>query len=165
MQCDLHWLSIDPGVKYFGWALWRGSALEECGLTYVGDDRRTASQWVRIYNVPVVIEGQKLFKGRANGKAVLGLVRMTEALENAAPVSERIDPDRWKGQVPKKVMHHRILGCLTAPERAIYDRAVQFFCGLDKTGKHRNRPLTLDSQYDLSHAAGVGLHRLGRLPK
>lgn len=147
--------TIDPGVTYLAYAAWHDHTLRAAGGFVFGQDYALLGD---LFGAPgtwhIVVEGQDSYKGVANTQRILGLARCAGAVGVfAAPGAyEVVLPAQWKGQVPKRVMHKRILDKLGPDELVVYHRAVS------------QRPVGARwTKYDVSHAIGIGLWKFSRL--
>jgi Holliday junction resolvasome RuvABC endonuclease subunit len=129
MKGHLNWLTIDPGLRRTGWALWRQDELVEWGLVTSRD--LTTVDWKltahlmgqRVYQIATrysvsfvlseMPEEHMSGKGRAalNSGSVRKLAYYVGLLNGALRHVEfqSIEPSRWKGTVPKEVTTRRVL--------------------------------------------------------
>lgn len=133
-------ISVDPGVKGCGWALWGGATLIDCGY---GEVPRHDSTGL-VIELPQVYYGAKQ-KGDAND--LVSLAFAAGKIASRFVCYTTVKPRDWKGTVKKEVMLKRILSKLTDGELTILKGL-----GLPKSLEH-----------NVVDAVGIGLHSLGRL--
>ena len=154
-------ISIDPGVRTAGFALWDGAYLHRAGL--LRSDRITIEPpWVTLYEesfrltqfspfTEIVIERPQVYVRRGKGDPndlialalAAGLIVGTLLVEHPrAKVTEYL-PATWKGQVPKKIMVERIKKGLTEGEH-----------------KRVNLPTAASLAHNVWDAVGIGLYHL-----
>ncbi len=148
-------VSIDPGVKFLGWAEFADKRLINCGLIKAGNLNEIlwrARNWFEDYadDFKCVIEKpqvytQRYLKGDPNDLITIALV----AGYCASFFSEAtfVLPRDWKGNVKKEVMCKRIV------DRWMNERERELLDG------QRIPKGQLNNTVD---AIGVGLHHLGR---
>ena len=105
-------VAVDPGVHACGVAEFFGGVLIHAGLT----------------DAPVVYQGTGCVvceipeqRGRTTNIRMSDLIELAVAagrMTGAVPTDrvEYVTPSRWKGQLPKKIQHARMLACLYPPE-------------------------------------------------
>ncbi len=115
-------LTIDPGA-HTGWALFRGTSLQACGLT-------TPAKWSNMPGPPcdVLIEEPTLYRhGKARPADVMALQlkvgQLKGWLESVGCKVELVQPRTWKHSVPKPIHHARISKALTDAERRLAEGA------------------------------------------
>lgn len=131
-------ITVDPGVTYFAWAVWREGVLDACGLWTEGSAWPTGTG-------RVIVECPDR-RWRGTEKDVLDLARQAGfyagRLWTGFP-EEFVTPQQWKGQVPKKVHHPRITAALMPHERGVL-------------------PKKKGALVHVLDAVGIGLWKLGR---
>lgn len=146
-------LSIDPGKRCLGWALW-GSSLEACGIVRTKVDDLGLGAQELVGRLPtgaelVVVELPRIYpyERRINVNDLIDLAAVAGACAAVGPV-QFVWPATWKGQVPKDISHQRIQKALTATERDVVERDL---AQVPKSLRHN----VLD-------AIGIGQWRRGR---
>ncbi len=144
-------LSIDPGLRHTGWALWEGDRLVSCGLSRV-EQKMTFSErvWAHVANVPMsgkfeqrYCERMQARYGNARGDVqdLIDLNLLAGALGN-----EWVTVREWKGSMPRAVEQLRTWKALGDAER--------------------DRLPTLKTPNSVGHdvwsSVGIGLYVLGR---
>lgn len=149
-------ISIDPGVKFTGWAYFEDKRMEDCGLIKAkrlnemfAKCEETLEYYSRHCNQIVIekpqVYAQRKMKGDANDLITIGLVAGFCASLCLDP--HFILPRDWKGTVNKDIMTERIQDrWMNELERGILREAK-----VAKTYRHN----TID-------AIGIGLWYLGR---
>ena len=164
-------VTIDPGIRHVGVALFAGELLIRAALVRSPCTRGNGAaeclavawevaawvsraeagvdhvgvEWPRIYTVE---------KSKGDPNDLLALVGVGTAIGALLAVDHEllpdavtsVHPDEWKGQVPKATMTRRILDRLSPAERALIEDA---------------GTLT----HNVVDAVGIGLHTLGRLER
>lgn len=125
------WMSIDPGLKRTGWALWCNTKLYDYGLTTIKDmdvsgwklaanlmARRALYGRLQSYAVGFVIseipEEFASGKGKAalNSGAVRKLSYYVGVLSGVCLAKDirfaSVEPMKWKGNVPKEITEKRV---------------------------------------------------------
>ena len=138
-------LTLDPG-RDMGWAVFRLGVLADCGL-------RAVPEYVRQVDLLVLekpwIRPQAASKANPNDIIELA-IRMTEArLAIHYSHLQYYYPHQWKGSAGKQQISLRILANLTPDERAVLRRG-WVTCAAS-------------AAHNITEAAGIGLHHLGRL--
>jgi hypothetical protein len=127
-------LTIDPGLRTLGWALWTGDRLEAAGLVRRDTGGRGPEQWAAMARglytsitpyrvlrpVTLVCEIPQVYRrGKCNPADLIELAGVVGACVGQLNVlsCEGVLPAAWKGQVPKRIHQKRILGRL-GPEEA-----------------------------------------------
>ena len=110
--------SIDPGVDYYAWAEWRDGRLIGAGLAQMGGSSPTMAQTAIIEKPQVYAETKS--KGVRSSDIVNLSIAVGRLVERFQSV-ELVLPGQWKGQLPKKIHHERILAQLTSGERGLLD--------------------------------------------
>lgn len=134
-------LAIDPGA-ITGWARFVGGKLLSAGVcegTFYPDDCRE-----------VVIEcPHTAWRATVKDMITLGrrIGRWEEWAKSFGLKSVLVDPNEWKGSVPKVIHQKRILAVLSVEERARLPKLL-------KTKSH-----------NMIDAVGIGLYHLGRLSR
>lgn len=150
-------LAIDPGVHFYGEALFHAGALIAVGYrerSYIADHRWTPS--VIVIEIPEVYHDRRNQKGDLNDLIDLafaaGEIRILRGRnKHGAPVpAKHVRPKEWKGQLPKEACANRVRSRLSASET----RALEAGLALVPRSKWHN---VLD-------AVGIGLHTLDRGP-
>ncbi|MFA6118156.1 MAG: hypothetical protein WC729_29485 [Sphingomonas sp.] len=156
-------LSLDPGIRGCGVALWEGKQLVRCeyvkGASAAGsvlaaahamaqqvrawapdDVTFLALEWPQVYRVG---------KGKGDNNDLLALAAVLGALVALFPLAgfEVFKPAEWKGQVPKDIMGNRIVGKLEGREVVVF-RAAKVIKSLE---------------HNVIDGVGIGLKALGRL--
>lgn len=142
---------VDPGlstgVAQFlddGSLFWCGAFVASDLKKAIGLARETADGQVKTVVERPVIYDLKNQKGDPNDLIKVALIA------GAWRPHEVVKPWEWKGQVPKEVMHRRMLDVLTAPDRRMRD-----VC------KSKSKK----TQADIDDAICMGLVYFGRLSK
>jgi len=148
-------LTIDPGVST-GWAEFTYAdggkgTLFACGA---GDPRRRE---VQAYPQTIIIERPQVYRtAQSRGVDPNDLITLAiqvgqykEFFEALGRNVHLVLPRDWKGQVPKKVHHPRILSKLTPGELKIVNHQLQYLFSEKAKG-------------DMMDAVGLGLFWLGR---
>lgn len=155
-------ISIDPGTRALGWALWDHGRLVEAGAsiapeTAVGasDLARAHLEAIRAWGGPpgadVALEIMEWRRGDARSQPADLLVVQAVGCLVAGGIGGPVAlyaPSKWKGTIPKEVHHERIRETLGPTERAVLSRAEQ-------RTRASNRKEVLD-------AVGIGLYHLKR---
>lgn len=154
-------LTLDPGSKVCGLALFDGTELQTAWLA------RTKGDWFEMARAcylsvvarthpdkvgTLVIEKPQIYvqsrqKGDANDLIPLALVEGALAAFLTPSSIHEYKPAQWKGQVPKEVQIERIKSRLTAAENK----------RVEKTPK--------SLMHNIFDAVGLGLHHVGRRGK
>lgn len=147
-------ISIDPGVKYFAYAVFEDGVLQDAEKCYVNNVRRFANE-----HMPraLVCEKPVVYRHIPSNIVVdlaiaAGIVVSSYQLATGAEVVW-YTPTQWKGSRPKKD-HQRdcILPSLSLDELSLI-----------KIKTSRTRQPKWDK--DIVDAVGIGLYHLGRLRK
>jgi hypothetical protein len=146
-------IAIDPG-EVSGVAFFSNGLLASAALTDVALGLLTAAMF---WKADVVIELPQIYrasrsKGDPNGLITLAVMvgRYVERAkaQGAAEVT-LVKPAEWKGQTPKKVHNQRVLAKLSAEELRV----------LSTSG------IKAKLEHNVIDAIGLGLWRLGRMPR
>ncbi len=158
-------LSLDPGIRGCGVALFDGATLVACDYVKsparTGDDftamlamattvARWASNRADPYAWSMVAEVPRVYgpsKSKGDNNDLLPLVGVGCAVATSATSAMRVFPHEWKHQLSKDVCHQRIRSRLDMDETNVLNDA----CARAKSLAHN----TLD-------AVGIGLHQVGR---
>lgn len=152
-------VSIDPGVKLCGVALWDDGELVNAWLTKGKSWRDTATNVsrdvyqrfsMRISPVDVAIEVPQVYhqskqKGDPNDLINIALFVGAASVATATGEVHTYRPAEWKKQVPKDAMVERIKKKLTPEERARVDL-----------------PRAKGLHHNIWDAVGIGLHHIKR---
>ena len=145
-------LSVDPGTRDMGWALWDKGRLVDCGMARGRDWVSTVGNMPPFPVERVVIEDQQIYRNsKIDAHALLAVARVVGAVvfyygnEGRRRVT-LVAPREWKGQLPKEVCNKRTVGKLEAMERVVLNS--------------KKYPKSL--QHNLLDAIGIGLWALGR---
>lgn len=140
-------LTVDSGAN-LGWALFNplNAQLFDCGLK---DLLTILPQYQRIIQ-RIVVERPHAGKTRARARDILTLaIRAGEAggvLRYVTGVEpEYIEPQRWKGQLPKKRCNEIVEAKLFIQEKSLL-----------------NKIKPLSAKHNVLDAVGIGLHCVGR---
>lgn len=139
-------LTIDPGKRQCGWAIFLHDRLYACGLWR--DEIRSSQAVTRtIVEIPQVYTRTKS-KGDPNDLIDIA-VKGGWLAGKMAPYAtlEMIRPQQWKGTVDPEVMLDRIYNRLTDVEQALLSAA----------------PCPASLRHNIVDAIGIGLHAVGRL--
>lgn len=145
-------VTIDPGAQT-GWAIWSpAGALVDCGL---GDPRKSSKHIADDIDT-VWIESQVIYpRSRVPPNDIVKLAqdagRWFGVYATLGAAVNWVEPARWKGQLPKRVHHPRIMAALTSHERQI---VAEGCCALAESLRHN----VLD-------AVGLGLWVRSKLKK
>jgi len=144
-------LSIDPGVKALGWALWSDAGiLISAGLSRtkerdlsaaIRDHRRQVPLASRSVVERMVIDGRAVPPGDLLDVQAVGVAVASHPLVLVRPCD-------WKGTIPKTIHHARIMETLSGGEASYVDAL------LERTPKAHRK--------EILDALGIGLHHLGR---
>lgn len=104
--------SIDPGVDYFARARWEDNTLVAAGI-YPATQPPEA-------RVLVIMEKQQVYKhSTARSSDIVDLAIAAGGYAKAYGKAIWYLPREWKGQIPKKAHHPKILAALTEREREL----------------------------------------------
>lgn len=166
-------ITVDPGVRHFGWAFFEGNKLRQAGWKKPGGEQhfllKNALAMRLLYDAykpeEVLIEMPKIYdvahqKGDQtdirNLAAAAGGMGGAVAGISVTPVYY-VEPASWKGQVPKNIFCRRVWECLSPVEQKhvniIEPQLQRAFSDGDGRGA------------DIVDAIGLGLFRLQRLHK
>ena len=152
-------LAIDPGLRACGVAWFEKGILIKADLVSVKTMESDAKAFLEMANAvgaaspPVThlaIEyPQQYSRAITPRESVQKLVGVIGALAVTFSDSktEYYLPRQWKGQVPKAVMHRRVLGRLTEAEQGLIPE------------------LPVSKLHNVLDAVGIGLHHVGRLKR
>jgi len=133
-------LSIDPGFKYFGFAILDDSEVLSAGLskTKVGawaTKSRQPPSFLALLDVVqayewesrhAVIEFPRVHRDTPNNDSIVKLAAAcgayTALLETQDFTIEWVEPREWKGMVPKDIMYKRIIAKLNTEEYSRIDK-------------------------------------------
>jgi hypothetical protein len=136
-------LSIDPG-ETTGWAFFVDGCLSSAGC---GDKADLPN--MRLQHA--VIELPDYFPGKTHVRSIITLsVRvgwLQRLCEERGARVELAWPQTWKGSVPKKIHHKRLLAVLESDEIELLPK----------------RPRAKNYDHNLLDAVGIGLWKLGRI--
>ena len=150
-------LAIDPGLRACGVAWFEKGILIKADLISVKKVESDAKAFLAMANAvgtssppitSLAIEyPQQYARSPTPRESIQKLVGVIGALAVTFPDSktEYYLPRQWKGQVPKPVMHRRILGRLTESEQALIPE------------------MAASKLHNVLDAVGIGLHHVGRL--
>lgn len=156
-------LSVDPGLRHCGVALWRGHDLVVAQLVTGEKDtgvRDSEAWWTMVDNVVtwakaygpldvIVSEFPKVYsvgKSKGDPEDLLQLAAIVGGIVcRERAVSKIVRPYEWKGQVPKDIMTGRILSKLSPLEQRIIPK------------------LAASKLHNVIDAIGIGLRHVGRL--
>ena len=146
-------LSIDPGTKDMGWALWTDEKLTDCGIARAKDWITTVRMLPDVNPERLYIEDQQIYRSsNINAHSLIAVARVVGAVVmrfSDSPTLREvhiIKPREWKGQVPKDICNKRTIARLSDAERTILTKK-----SYRKTILH-----------NLLDAVGIGLWALGR---
>jgi|TARA_R100001086_G_C11836857_1_gene258065 hypothetical protein len=142
-------LSVDPGTKDMGWALWEDNELQICGLARGKDWVETVLSLPKFTISQLTIEDQQIYRrSPINAHALLACARVVGAVVAYYdfPEFRIVTPAQWKGQLPKTVCNRRTLAKLTENE-------------LHQVGI---APCPESLKHNLLDAVGIGLWATGR---
>jgi len=118
-MCNMAHLSIDPGTKEMGWALWEDNELSMCGLARGKNWLETVQALPKFTLQKLTIEDQQIYRrSPINAHSLLAVARVVGAViayYDFVP-SVIVAPAKWKGQLPKDVCNRRTLAKLTQNE-------------------------------------------------
>lgn len=106
-------LTIDPGKKSIGWALWSVGSLASCGL-FRFETLQSLSQWHRersgiadlvVCEVPQIY---RVSKSKGDPNDLIPVALTAGVCLSAHPVSEQILPRTWKHTIDPDVLDARI---------------------------------------------------------
>ena len=143
-------LSVDPGTREMGWALWRGTSLVQCGLARGKTWTGTVRKMPELPCVDVLtLEDQQIYRSSpVDAHALLAVARVVGAVVAFYdyPKHSLVKPAKWKGQVPKKICNERTLKALSQIETEVVGNV--------------KCPASL--RHNLLDAIGIGLWAVGR---
>lgn len=124
-------LSIDPGTREMGWALWDGTTLTNMGVVqakgrpWLDMARHVGLAVAADYDIEqVVAEIPQIYPGArsvGNPNLLIPLAMMPAYIAGYLRCTIiTVKPAEWKGQVPKPACHARIADSLKGPEAAIF---------------------------------------------
>ena len=144
LVCNMAHLSIDPGTKEMGWALWEDNELSMCGLARGKNWIETVQALPKFTLKKLTIEDQQIYRrSPINAHSLLAVARVVGAViayYDFVP-SVIVAPAKWKGQLPKDVCNRRTLAKLTQSELKQFDSA----------------PCPASLKHNLIDAIGIGL--------
>lgn len=135
--------SVDPGVKYYALAEW-----DRLGACLIGVAVFDLTPAVHVGDAHLVIERAVVYKTgtvRARTSDIEDLLIATGRIIERYGSHTLVRPAEWKGQVPKKIHHARILEKLTLAEKELL------------------KSLTKGALKHIMDAIGIGLRFLGRM--
>lgn len=142
-------IAVDPG-KRSGWAIFVDGELVEAG-TWPEADMLAGTPIVGLAPAIAVIELPVVYpkgygKGDPNDMIKLAVLvgDLRGFYRRAGLETALVAPRTWKGTVPKRIHHERVLGALTPDERATLPR----------------RPRARDFDHNMLDAVGLGLWQL-----
>jgi len=142
-------LTIDPGTKAMGWALWEHSQMVDCGLARGKSWTEAVMQMPKISVSNLAIEDQQIYRtSQIDAHALLAVARVVGAViayYSFCP-HRLVKPSKWKGQLPKNICGARTLSKLSSEEKALIGKA-----GCPRYLEH-----------NLLDAIGIGLWATGR---
>lgn len=155
-------LSLDPGVRAVGWALWSDvGRLLEAGCSrapkHYSPSETVAHHSRQIPSGEAVIVEEMVWRhgdvrSQSRDLLTVQLVGCTLAgILSSTGIVVHLPAAEWKGRVPKNIHHPRIVAALTDGEPEVLSRGLE---GVPKT----NRKEVLD-------AVGIGLYHLDRIDK
>ena len=137
-------LSIDPGTKDMGWALWEDNELSMCGLARGKNWLETVQALPKFTLKKLTIEDQQIYRrSPINAHSLLAVARVVGAViayYDFVPHAI-VSPAKWKGQLPKEVCNRRTLSKLTDLELRQFEIA----------------PCPASLKHNLIDAIGIGL--------
>jgi len=142
-------LSIDPGTKEMGWALWEHNELQICGLARGENWIESVRALPKFTIEKLTIEDQQIYRrSPINAHSLLAVARVVGAVVAyyGFPKFSLVAPAKWKGQLPKDVCNRRTLSKLTAEELKQVEVA----------------PCPASLKHNLIDAVGIGLWANGR---
>tara|TARA_R110000824_G_scaffold119235_4_gene273236 strand:+ start:181 stop:633 length:453 start_codon:yes stop_codon:yes gene_type:complete len=142
-------LSIDPGTKEMGWALWEDNELQMCGLARGTNWVETVLALPKFSVVDLTVEDQQIYRhSPVDAHSLLAVARVAGAVvaHYGFPRFRLVMPVQWKGQLPKAVCARRTLSKLTEEERHQIEVA----------------PCPASLQHNVLDAIGIGLWANGR---
>jgi len=142
-------LSIDPGTKEMGWALWEDNELQICGLARGTNWVESVLALPRFTIEKLTIEDQQIYRhSPVNAHSLLAVARVVGAVvaHYGFPKFVLVPPAQWKGQLPKDVCGRRTLSKLTEQELHQVEVA----------------PCPASLRHNLMDAVGIGLWANGR---
>lgn len=114
--------SFDPGVHQVACAEWSGDELRHVTLlTFETVFELTKFREANLFDAArVVIECPQVYaRGKGDPNDLIDLARVVGALETLSRDCVVVRPRTWKGTLPKKIHHERVLKELTTEERAV----------------------------------------------
>ena len=149
LQFYMSHLSIDPGTKDMGWALWEDNELQICGIARGKDWVESVQALPKFTIERLTIEDQQIYRrSPINAHSLLAVARVVGAIVAYYnfPRFLLVPPAQWKGQLPKNVCNQRTLSKLTEDELHQVDVA----------------PCPASLRHNLIDAVGIGLWATGR---
>ena len=137
-------LTIDPGTKEMGWALWEDNELSMCGLARGKNWLETVQALPKFTVERLTIEDQQIYRrSPINAHSLLAVARVVGATVAyyQFPKFVLVPPATWKGQLPKDVCNRRTLSKLTESELHQVEVA----------------PCPVSLKHNLLDAVGIGL--------
>jgi hypothetical protein len=119
LEFSMSHLSIDPGTKEMGWALWEDNELQMCGLARGTNWVESVKALPKFSIIKLTIEDQQIYRRSSiNAHSLLAVARVVGAVVAYYdfPQCVLVPPAKWKGQVPKDVCNRRTLAKLTDDE-------------------------------------------------
>lgn len=129
-------MSVDPGLRAAGYAVWKDGELLEVGLLRGLKTGRGPQAWLAVAQAgsewlskidELVIEFPKVYQGsKAKGDPadLLELAAVVGTLVGTAPSTTRTTiylPREWKSNVPKDIHQARLYAALPPKERSLVD--------------------------------------------
>lgn len=149
-------VSIDPGVRPLGWALWSRDALVNAGCSRAPahvpietalEIHRDNLGWA-VRGSAVAIESMVYRPKDSTPQDLIDVQTIGLGVAGMGAAITLYRASDWKGTIPKTIHHERIRAVLSAAERAVLDRALSIV-------PRGNRKEVLD-------AVGIGCYHLNR---
>ncbi len=119
-------MSVDPGTKATGWAIWDRNAMVLCGLARGKNWIHTVREVPKMQVERLWLEDQQIYRNsNVDAHSLLAVSRVVGALAFHVPADqvELVRPAAWKGQVPKDVCNRRTHARLTPAEKVLLELA------------------------------------------
>ena len=119
-------MSVDPGTKATGWAVWEDRAMVLCGLARGRNWLQTVRAMPRIEVTDLWLEDQQIYRNSGvDAHSLLAVSRVVGAVAFHVPAKkvELVRPATWKGQVPKEICNRRTYSRLTPSEKILVELA------------------------------------------
>ena len=120
-------LTIDPGTKAMGWALWDENKMTLCGLARGKTWTSAVTAMPKLKVDKLIIEDQQIYRtSRIDAHSLLAVARVVGAAVAYYDFCPHllVKPREWKGQLTKEICNQRTLARLTEEERSLISAAL-----------------------------------------